>query len=346
MRGRLQICSYMHFNLSRRTASRKKCCGNKVRTDLQPFSQENKYAVRSKQSVQREAAITIETAVVLPLFLFAVLAFCYLFQVMEFQIKLQAALNRTAEQTASYGYVLGRIAAVAEQKTEELLEKTELFSEQGLLSLDGTGEWVVKLLCTAPAETALKRMTALYIDTNDSGILRVVGGFEGISFEGSCLRDEERCVVVTARYRIRVPFVPDAVSKIELCQSAVCRLHCGDRDYVPLQKEDTDAVENDEVYYVTPNGSVYHRLRECRYLKITVLCIQKDTLMTMRNSSGGKYYPCRLCVKGAEINGAVFYTKAGSSYHSSENCSSLSRTVLEKTKEEVMGLPPCSNCEK
>ena len=334
MSGWLQICSYMHFNLSRRTKTRKNRPSKNIRTDLQP-------STRKKRG--QSGIITIETALGLPLFLFTVLTFCYLFQVMEFQIKLQAALNQTAEQAASYGYLMGRVSAVTKQTAEDILEKAEVFSEAGLFSLDDAGEWVIRLLGTAPAEEALRKIAENYIDTEEVGMLRVVDGWDGISFAGSCLRDEERCVVVMVRYYISVPFVPAALSKIELSQTAVCRLHSGDREYIPVQK-DENTEEDADVYFVTPNGSVYHCLRECRYLKIDVSDTQTDKIADLRNSDGGKYYPCRLCIKDAEVEGRIYYTKSGSSYHASKNCSSLTRTVLEKTKEEIAGLPPCSSC--
>ena len=332
MRELLQICSYIFFSLSRRTKNRNRCFPNEVRTDLQQLSHRGSYAV-----------LSVEAAIVLPLFLFVVLCFCYLFQVLEFQLKLQSALNQTAEQTASYGYLLGRITAVTEQKAEDMLERTGLFSEEGLISVDDAGAWVVSLLGSAPAESALKQLTAQNMDIADNRMLRVVNGWNGVSFEGSSLRDETRCVVVVAEYRIRVPFVPEIFGEIEMRQSATCRLHCGDRDYIPKQK-DVDEAEEEKEYYVTPNGTVYHLTRECRYLKISVLSTDKDKLGVMRNSSGGKYHPCLLCVHGAELSDKIYYTSGGSSYHSSKNCSSLTRTVIVKSEEGIAGLPPCSNC--
>ena len=338
MRGLLQICSYVHFKLSRRTAIRKCRTSTKIRTDLQQSSPD-------ELSRRREGILTAEAALVLPLFLFVGLMFCYLFQVMEFQLKLQAALNQTAEQTASYGYLLGRVAGVAEQRVDELLEKTGLFSEKGLLPVDDAGEWVMKLLGSLPAESALKKVAASYMDTRDGRMLRVVEGWEGVSFKGSSIRDEERCVVVVAEYRIRVPFVPEVLSGLTVCQSAVCRLHCGDRDYTPMTKEDVGEEEQEkQIYFVTPNGSVYHLHRDCRYLKFTILSTNMEALEFKRNNSGGKYYPCSLCAEGIETEGVIYYTNGGSSYHTLRDCSSLKRTVLEKTKEEIAGLPPCSSC--
>lgn len=333
MRALLQICSYMFLMLSRRIQKRKKKLLIKVRTDLQQFSRNICGAV-----------LTVEAAIVLPLFLFAGLSFCYLFQIMEFQIKLQAALNQTAEQAASYGYLLGRVTAVTEQKAEALLEKTGLFSEDGLISLDDAGAWVVRLLGFAPAEQALKQMTEKNMEPDNSRMLRLVDGWDGVSFKESCIRDAERCVVIMAEYRIRVPFVPEAFSEIPLRQSAICHLYCGDRDYIPKQKPDESGDTEEAEYYVTVSGTVYHRSRDCRYLTVSVLSIETRLLEALRNSSGGKYYPCRLCVHGKEVSDTVFYTRAGSSYHASKNCSSLTRTVLVKLEEEIAGMPPCSAC--
>ena len=333
MRALLQICSYVFLLLSRRIEKRKKYLLIKVRTDLQQFSRKI-----------CEAVLTVEAAIGVPLFLFTVLSFCYLFQIMEFQIKLQSALNQTAEQAASYGYLLGRVTAVTEQKAEKLLEKTGLFSKDGLISLDDAGARVVRMLGFAPAEQALKLMTEKNMGADESRMLRLADGWDGVSFKGSCIRDEERCVVVTAEYRIRVPFVPEVLSEITFRQYAICHLSCGDRDYVPKQNPDEGEEAETEEYYVTVSGTVYHRSRECRYLNVSVLSVKTDRLETLRNSNGGKYYPCRLCVHGKEINDTVFYTKSGSSYHASKNCSSLTRTVLVKSEEEITGLPPCSVC--
>lgn len=333
MRALLQICSYVFLILSRRIKKRKKNLLIKVRTDLQQFSRNI-----------CDAVLTVEAAIVLPLFLFAVLSFCYLFQIMEFQIKLQAALNQTAEQAASYGYLLGRVTAVTEQKAEAILEKTGLFSEDGLISLDDAGAWAVRLLGFAPAELALKQMTEKNMEPDGNRNLRLVNGWDGVSFKGSCIRDEERCVVVVAEYSIRIPFVPELLSELALRQSAICHLHCGDRDYVPKQKPDESGDAEETEYYVTASGTVYHRSRECRYLNVSVLSVKTSLLDGLRNNSGGKYYPCTFCVHGKEVSDTVFYTRAGSSYHASRNCSSLTRTVLVKSEEEIAGLPPCSVC--
>lgn len=277
----------------------------------------------------------------LPIFLFAVLSLVYLFQLMSLQLKVQAALNQTAEQIASYGYLLDRVSAVAGEKAEKLLESTELFSEEGLFSVDEAGAWVMKLLHYAGAENAAKQLAERYIDAADGAFLYVEDGWEGMSFRGSTLWDEARCVVVAAEYRVKLPFVPSAFPTLQVKQSAICRSFCSDRQYVPKESSEQ---EKEELYYMTPNGGVYHTTRECTYLKIITQSAGPEEIEGIRNSSGGKYYPCKLCTEGLELSGTLYYTSAGSSYHVTKNCSSLSRKVIEKTAEEIAGIPPCSRC--
>lgn len=298
--------------------------------------------------IQRKhtAVLTVETALALPVFLFSALAFCYLFSVMEFQIKLQSALNQTAEQTASYGYLIDGVGMVAAGKAEALLEKSDLFSDKGLLAIDDAAEWVVKLLESTSAESALKQ-TVLQCMEENVDLVRLVGGWDGVSFGASRLTDTERCVVLTAEYRIRIPFLPEIVSEMRMRQSAVCRLHCGDRGFIPeewTEDEEEDSRTKEETYYITSSGSVYHLRKDCRYLKITVLQTNEKAIKEKRNSSGGKYYPCERCTRGKEAAGTVYYTNGGSSYHFSKTCSSLRRTIHEVKKDAIVGMPPCSQC--
>lgn len=288
-----------------------------------------------------EGSLTAEAALVLPVFLFSVLSIVYLFQLMSLQMKVQAALNQTAEQIASYGYLLDRVSAVAEKKAEKLLESTELFSEDGLFSIDEAGAWVMKLLHYAGAESAAKQLAGRYIDTEDGAFLHVAAGWEGVSFRGSTLRDDTRCVVITAEYQVKIPFVPAAFPMLRVKQTAVCRSFSSDRDYIPKESSEE---KSETVYYMTPSGSVYHTTRECTYLKILAQSAAIEDMARMRNSSGGRYYPCKLCTEGLEVSGNVYYTSGGSSYHVTKNCSSLSRNVMEKTAEEIAGIPPCSRC--
>ena len=101
--------------------------------------------------------------------------------------------------------------------------------------------------------------------------------------------------------------------------------------------------EDEEIVYVTPTGRVYHRERNCTYLLPRVRALPAGELNRERNESGGRYYACETCRPGK--SGTVYVTEYGNRYHSSRNCSTISRTVKEVKLSAVVGrMPPCSKC--
>lgn len=102
--------------------------------------------------------------------------------------------------------------------------------------------------------------------------------------------------------------------------------------------------EGNEYVYVTATGVKYHRSPDCSYIKVSPRAINASELDNYRNSSGGKYYPCRTC--HAKKRGTVYITGDGSAYHQSANCSALKRSVRIITLKEAeeSGYTPCSKC--
>lgn len=101
--------------------------------------------------------------------------------------------------------------------------------------------------------------------------------------------------------------------------------------------------KDDEYVYITENGRVYHKDRDCFHLKINIKLIDSDSINNLRNSSGGKYLPCEICM-GSKSSGMYFVTESGTRYHCSASCSGLKRTIKTVKLSEVNGWPPCSNC--
>ena len=58
---------------------------------------------------------------------------------------------------------------------------------------------------------------------------------------------------------------------------------------------DTDSSK--ERVYITAQGTVYHKSRQCTYLNPSIRQITQEQLDTARNCSGGKYYLCERCGK-------------------------------------------------
>lgn len=100
----------------------------------------------------------------------------------------------------------------------------------------------------------------------------------------------------------------------------------------------------DEIVFITPEGAVYHRNRDCTYLKLSIRQLPYSSLEGARNQSGGKYAPCEYCIPGGWSGSMVYITDYGNSYHSIRNCRGLKRTVMAVPLSKVGGRRCCSRC--
>lgn len=100
----------------------------------------------------------------------------------------------------------------------------------------------------------------------------------------------------------------------------------------------------EELVYVTPEGDVFHRSRDCTYLLLTVRTASSEHLDEIRNLSGGRYHPCEYCVGSGRPRGTVYITDYGTSYHNIRSCQGLKRTVMRVPLSRTGGLPGCSRC--
>ena len=101
--------------------------------------------------------------------------------------------------------------------------------------------------------------------------------------------------------------------------------------------------EEKDIVYMTEYGTVYHESRACGYLNVTVRAVSASGVEEERNSSGRKYSLCERC-DNREATAVVYISSGGIKYHLAANCPALKRTVMEKDREEVAGIPACHKC--
>lgn len=101
-----------------------------------------------------------------------------------------------------------------------------------------------------------------------------------------------------------------------------------------------------EKVYVAENGMVYHRDRECTYLRTKIRAVDVQDTWGLRNQSGGKYYPCETCCDSIEQekSATVYIAGYGERYHIYSSCPRLKRSVRQVYLFEVGSLAPCSKC--
>lgn len=265
-----------------------------------------------------KASITLEAAFVLPMFIYAVLSISFLFQILEVQLTMNAAITETARTVSSYGYVYDRLRGNVSEETGAEQELLGYLKDIFIACTDAEG-----LSYLTGTKVNKKRLESI-----------ILNGWEGISFWGSSLCNDEECVEIYISYYIKIPWTEGLLEPIEFVQKVKMRCFSG-------TGEKTE--ENDAYVYVTANASVYHVSADCTYISIVTEKILLQQVVYRRNKSGGVYDPCELCARNITSD-YVYITESGSRYHADENCSSLKRTVNRIKLSEVGELPVCSRC--
>ena len=143
-------------------------------------------------------------------------------------------------------------------------------------------------------------------------------------------------IFLQADYKIRLPFGLFGKRDINMTQKFKCRKWTG--------QSALDSTE-EEIVYITPQGSVYHKNRSCSYLKPSVKSADADTVGNLRSEDGSKYYPCAQCVKnGIKNSTTVYITGYGNRYHSRRDCSKINHLIYAVRLSEIGDRKVCSKC--
>ena len=96
-------------------------------------------------------------------------------------------------------------------------------------------------------------------------------------------------------------------------------------------------------FYVTENGEVCHRDRNCTHLRLTVREAAAGSIAEERNQWGSRYAACEKCADGQQPD-VCYITPEGNCFHYRADCPGLKRTVYALTPEEAADYPLCSRC--
>lgn len=151
-------------------------------------------------------------------------------------------------------------------------------------------------------------------------------------------KENEGETVCFVRDTIPIPFLGSDLCRLNRYQQMVAN------DYQGVSM--VPAGESNEKVYVAAHASVYHRNRECTYLRTRIRAVTVQEAEGLRNHSGGKYYPCESCCdsKSQPLSATVYLAGYGERYHIHGSCPKLKRTVRQVSLSDVAGLAPCSKC--
>lgn len=283
----------------------------------------------SSRKLQR-ASLTVEAALVLPIFLYFMLAFLYFIQIFTVQEKIQAAITNMGLNISRMSYVLKDFP---DPEEAEGLDFSIFGSEFEI----NPGEMGDKMLSGG----ALKLYARRYLDTNQINRSCIKGGFEGISFDLSSLSNGEDTIDIIVSYQVEIPVKIFILDRMSMVQRVKLHKWTG---YEVAADYRTEDVTEDTMVYITDTGSVYHRDKSCSHIKLTVNAVT-GIPEGLRNNSGGKYYPCEACCTGKEGALDTYYiTSDGTRYHTRRDCPKIKRSVREVKLSEVEDRTPCKRC--
>ncbi len=282
--------------------------------------------------MRKKGSMTVEAAFVIPLSFFAVMLFLNLFVFLQVQVRVQKEITEICTELMSVGTLMSEAKTVAD--SSEAAEGGTILSELGLLSL---------LRQTGTEELLASQMRGRV--GTEQWLSHIKNGAQGFSFVGSQVYENGMEIRILVKYSFSFANPVLSVGTVPVVQQVIARGFSGSARKKTERTSSEQQEDDDTKVYVTETGSVFHRSRECSYLKLSIQMITLDAVEAERNSSGGKYYPCELC-GGADDGNRCYITDYGVRYHASLSCPGLLRTISVITEEEAVsrGLRPCSKC--
>lgn len=259
-------------------------------------------------SCKKRASITVEAALVLPLFLFALLNIISIIEIYRVQSNVSGALHTASKEMAIYGYAYNKVSG--EEVSElESVALTYIYGANRVKDILGKD----------------------YLNSSP-----IVNGEQGLHWTHTKIMQEE-CIDLAVTYQV-APFVGMVgFDKFPMYNRMRTRAWTG---YDNTQS--INGYSKDTLVYITENGSVYHITKNCSYLRLSIRAVNSDMLEQLRNESGSKYYACEHC-KGEEKQ-TVFITSYGTRYHTTVTCSGIKRSIQAVLLSEVGDRPACSKC--
>ncbi len=252
----------------------------------------------------KRASLSVEAAMVMSLFIFAVVTIMQIFRIMDVHRSMLAIAELECKRLCEYAYI------------ENALQK------DNDIRLDYVSKAGTKLLLSYDIQSKIDNSHVKNIST----------------IRSKMLEDGEHISVVID-YAYELPFSIYNIGKIK--QSAISYRRAWIGAAVSAKDENQEDME-DRIVYVGKGSTRYHNDRHCHYLYNDISAVSIDEVAGIRNSSGAKYKPCDRC--GSAAAGTVYIMPAGTSYHTSRDCSAITAYVREVRLSEVKHMGACSYC--
>ena len=279
-----------------------------------------------------KASLTVEAALVLPIFFYFMIAFLYFIQIFMVQEQIQSEITKMGLSWSKTAYFYKDFPDLEEAFS---FDKT-LFGNELDLGIDEITDRIV-------SGASLKLYAKQYLDKEWLNRSCIKGGYEGIDFSYSSITNSENIVDIVLRYQVRIPVKIFNIGVMDMLQRVRLRAWTGCEITAAYS---TNPNTSETIVYITDTGSVYHKTKDCSHIKLSITAVQ-GIPYDLRNDSGSKYKSCEKCCNGSEGENVTYYiTTYGDRYHVDRTCSGLKRSIREIPLSEVGSRRPCSRCYK
>lgn len=273
-----------------------------------------------------QGSLTVETALCLPVLLFAAYFLMLPLKVMEAQRRLQNVMEASVKDLTQAAYV--------SRLSQDLVKENAVADAAQILDAAKAGaarEKIIQAGMNKPLEHPK---------------------FRGNSSKGSIAGTENELIQMELEYEVSFSVPIFHMSPVRLSSVASRRAWVGAEggrgraQYSGQQAEDgwdRDS-EGNIIVYIGKNGTRYHRNKNCHYINNQLKAVDGTSVDELRSSSGAKYRPCASC--RPKKTGTVYIFEEGRSYHAKTDCKSIISYAKAVKLEDVKGLGPCTYCSK
>lgn len=280
----------------------------------------------------QKASLTVEAALVLPVFLYFLLSFLYFIQIFTVQETIQAAITKMGLNLAKTSYIFKDFPDIEDALSFDFT----VFNNEYELGLDELADHLA-------SGNLIKLYAKKYLDTDQINRSCIVDGFDGINFTGSSILCGEDYIDIVVSYEVSIPVKIFALGDMRMVQRVRLR-NWTEYEAAPAYQTEETANGDDTYVYITDTGSVYHKDENCSHIKLSVRAVQ-GIPAGLRNEYGGKYTPCEACCTGHEDENATYYiTSDGTKYHTRRDCPKIKRSVRKVKRSEAGNRTPCKRC--
>lgn len=259
-----------------------------------------------------KASMTVETAMVLPLFCFFMIHMGSAIEMIRLHGNIEVALWNAGRQVGIY---------------EDLLSGEESSDDS---QKEG---WNGKLEAAVLSYTYIKNQIASQLGEEYLEQAPLENGIEGLQFLEGEIKGDTYEIVVTYRTN---PLVQ---------MPGFRNFRMANRYYGHLWNgyEISETGNTEEVVYVTKDSEVYHTNRNCTHLSLAIHPVDAGGI-----PSG--YQACEKCIgrqkENAPLTEDIYYIcPEGNCYHNSRECSGLKRTIYCIPKDKAGTYRECSRCK-